>query len=174
MPPDRWVRLGAHSLGAARASWSAGSENGGLTELGFVETLRRHGEVHQYKETPAAGLKLYHYTAALKFELPVMDRSRWDLVADLGLGATRLRSAKYGDYFASDERVSETFLSLLGGVSVQYAISDDCRFFVGARRLLYLEDGNEPVVGGLEDAEQLLESGSWTFPLTLGFRLTFD
>lgn len=172
-PPDRRFRPGVYSLAASQASWAAGAENGGLTELGFVETLRRHGEVQQYKETPAAGLNLYHYAAALKFELPVLDRSRWDLVADFGLGATRLRSAKYGDYVASEERVSETMVSLLGGLSVQYAISDACRFFVGARRLFYLDENNGPAIAGLQDADHVLESGVWAFPLTLGFRLKF-
>lgn len=171
--PDRRFQLGVHSFGASRASWTVGSENGGPTELGFVETLRRHGEFSRYKETPAAGLNLYHYSAGLRFELPVLDRSRWDLVADLGVGATRLRSAKYGDYVASEARVSETMVSLLGGLSVQYAISDDCKFFVGARRLLYLDEDNGPAVAGLQDADHVLESGSWAFPLTLGLSLEF-
>lgn len=161
------------SLALSRANWSMGSASSGLAELSFVDALRRHGEVHQYKETPAAGLKLYHYAAGLKFELPVMDRSRWDLVADFGLGATRLRSAQYADYGASEQHVSETFLSLLGGVSVQYAVSDDCRLFVGARQLLYLEDSEGLVIDGLKDSNRVLESGTWTFPLTLGLSLNF-
>lgn len=172
-PPDRRFHAVRHSIGGSPASWSSSSEASGLAELDFVETLRRHGRVQQYKETPAAGLRLYHYSAGLKFELPVMDRSRWDLVADFGLGATRLRSAKYGDYVASGERVSQTFLSLLGGVSVQYSVSDELRFFVGARQLFYLEDGKRPLVGDLQNADHLLESGSWAFPLTLGLRFQF-
>ena len=161
------------SFALTRASWSSGPEDSGLAEIAFVDALRRHGKVDQYKETPVAGLKLYHYVAELKFELPVMEHTRWNLIADLGMGATRLRSAKFVNYYVSEQRVSETFLSLLGGVSVQYAVSDDCRLFVGVRQLFYLEDGDGLVIDGLTDPEQVLESGSWTFPLTLGLRFSF-
>ncbi|MGD8700320.1 MAG: hypothetical protein PVJ43_13575, partial [Gemmatimonadales bacterium] len=116
---------------------------------------------------------LYHYTAGLEFELPVLEHSRWDLFADIGMGATRLRSAKYASYYPSERHVSETFVSLLGGVGVRYAVSDDCRLFVGARQLFYLEDGDGLVVDGLNDPGRVLESGSWTFPLTLGMRFSF-
>jgi len=165
--------LDQHAMAVSRAGWSANSESNGLGELAFVDALRRHAKVDQYKETPTAGLKLYHYTAGLEFELPVMQHSRWDLVADFGLGATRLRSATFTGHYASEQRVSETFLSLLGGLSVQYAVSDDCRLFVGARRLLYLEDSSGLVIDGLNDPNQVLESGSWTFPLTFGMRIGF-
>ena len=58
-------------------------------------------------------------------------------------------------------------------MSVQYAVSDDCRLFVGVRQLFYLEDGDGLVIDGLTDPEQVLDSGSWTFPLTLGLRFSF-
>ncbi len=161
------------AVAVSRVEWSSESHSSGLAELTFVDALRRHGTVDQYKETPAAGLKLYHYTAGLKFELPLMEHSRWDLIADVGMGATRIRSAKFADYYVSERDVSETFLSLLGGVSVQYAITNDCRLFVGARQLFYLEDGDELVIDGLKNPDQVLESGSWTFPLTLGLRFNF-
>jgi hypothetical protein len=162
-----------YSFAVSRVSWSSEARSSGLAELTFVDALRRHGKVDQYKETPAAGLKLYHYTAGLRFELPVMEHSRWDLIADVGMGATRLRSAEFANYYVSEQRVSETFLSLLGGVSVQYAVSDECRLFVGARQLFYLEDGDGLVIDGLKDPDQVLESGSWTVPLTLGVRFSF-
>jgi hypothetical protein len=56
---------------------------------------------------------------------------------------------------------------------VQYSVSDELRFFVGARQLFYLEDGKRPLVGDLRNADHLLESGSWAFPLTLGLRFQF-
>jgi len=165
--PDR------HSFAVSRVNWSSDSQNSGLAELTFVDALRRHGKVDQYKETPAAGLKLYHYTAGLKFELPLLERSRWDLIADVGMGATRLTSAKFAHYYVTERNISETFLSLLGGVSVQYTVADDCRLFVGARQLFYLDDGDRLTIDGLKDPDQVLESGSWTFPLTFGLQFSF-
>lgn len=165
-PVSRWIS-------ASKASWTSKSESGGVEELEFVDALRRHGEVSQHRETPAAGLKLYHYTAGLKFELPLRKQSRWDLVADFGLGATRLRSAELANYNTSNQRISETFVSLLGGLSVQYSLAENCRAFVGARQYFYIEDDDGLVIDGLEDPGLLLRTGSWTFPITLGVSLSF-
>jgi hypothetical protein len=158
---------------ASQASWTSKSESGSVSELEFVDALRRHGEVSRQQENPAAGLKLYHYTAGLKFELPVTEQSRWDLVADFGLGATRLRSAELANYHVSNRRVSETFVSVLGGLRIQYSLADNCRAFVGARQYLYLEDSEGLVIDGLEDPGLLLRTGSWTFPITVGVSLSF-
>lgn len=165
-PVSRWIT-------ASKASWTSNSESAGASELEFVDALRRHGEVSRQQENPAAGLRLYHYTAGLKFELPLTQQSRWDLVADFGLGATRLRSAEMADYPVSNPRVSETFVSLLGGLRIQYSLADNCRAFVGARQYLYLEDSDGLVIDELEDPGLLLRTGSWTFPINLGVSFSF-
>jgi hypothetical protein len=164
-PVSRWIS-------ASKASWASKSESGG-SELEFVDALRRHGELSRQQENPAAGLRLYHYTAGLKFELPLTEQSRWDLVADFGLGATRLRSAELANYHVSNPRISETFVSLLGGLRVQYWLADNFHAFVGARQYVYLEDEVGLVIDGLEDPGVILRTSSWTFPITLGVNLSF-
>jgi hypothetical protein len=160
-------------MSASKASWASNSESGGGSELEFVDALRRHGELSRQQENPAAGLRLYHYTAGLKFELPLTEQSRWDLVADFGLGATRLRSAELANHQMSNPRVSETFVSLLGGLRVQYSLAENFRAFIGARQYLYLEDEDGLVIDGLENPGLILKTSSWTFPLTLGVNFSF-
>lgn len=167
------VRHISRSLATSNASWASESKTSRLAEAEFVDALRRHAEVRRYKEAPAAGLKLYHYMAGLKFELPLMGQTRWDLVADFGMGATRLKSSQASSFYTSDQRISEVFVSVLGGVRLRYAIADNFSAFVGAREHFYLEDGDGLVIDGLEDPGRLLRTGSWTFPLTLGVRISF-
>lgn len=158
-------------LTASRAAVSPPAVESAIQEQEFVHALRQYGEVRRYKEAPAAGLRLSHYTAGLKFDLPLPVRSRWSLIADFGLGATRLRSNELNSYYTTDRRVSETFLSVLGGMTLGYALAPNWEAFVGARQFFYLDE-DEVAVDGLEDSGRLLESGSWTFPITFGMKLT--
>ncbi|UCF18361.1 MAG: hypothetical protein JSU87_10425, partial [Gemmatimonadota bacterium] len=123
-----------------------------------------------YGETPAAGLKLYHYSAALKFDLPSIGGSRWKLFADLGLGATELKSNEYQPYAMAGDRTSEMFLSLRGGLTIEYAVSRNCSAFLSGREFFYLNDTGVAIdiLGG---SASVVESGSWSFPLTVGLRL---
>lgn len=153
---------------AARStSWSNYAEEA-------VAWLLRLGEVESYKENPAAGFSFSHTTTAVKIKLPVMDQSRLNFVADVGVGTTRLRSVEFGTLpVQGNYRVSEYFFSLLGGLTLQYAVTDDFRAFVGARRNVYVNDTEEFLVNGNTEPGHLLDASSWNFPLTVGLEFKF-
>lgn len=161
-------------VSASRALWQktgSGSESGAQS---LLETFQRHTSVDSYREAPAAGLRLYHYTAALKLDLPPIG-SRWKVYTDLGLGATRLRTNDQSPHYADRDDLSETFLSLRSGLTIEYAFSNRLRTFVTAREYLYLDSDDAAVtVDGLNDQTQILESGTWSFPLSFGVRLRID
>jgi hypothetical protein len=139
-----------------------------------VAWLLRLGEVESYKENPAAGFRLSHTTTAVKVKLPVLDQSRLNFVADMGVGTTRLRSLEFGAHpVQGNHRVSEYFFSLLGGLTLQYAVTDHFRAFVGARRNVYVSDTDEFLVNGSAEPGQLLDASAWNFPLTVGVQLNF-
>ncbi len=140
----------------------------------LITTIIRLSETESYKENPAAGLRLSHTTAGLKFDLPVVPQSRLDFVANVGVGSTRLRSLEFGESpVGQHHRVSETFLSLVGGLNVQYAVTDHCRLFVGARHQLYFNDTDNLAVDEVPEPGRLLDMSSWTFPVTFGLQLSF-
>ena len=140
-----------------------------------IASLARLGDVESYREHPAAGLKLKHTTAGMKFRLPVMPQSRLSFRAEFGVGQTRLRSYELGEIPIRDYRyrLSETFFSLLGGLTLQYNLNDHSRAFVGVRQYLYLNDADDASVQGVRNPGELLEGSSWTFPLAVGFQLNF-
>ena len=140
----------------------------------LITTIIRLSETESYKENPAAGLRLSHTAAGLKFDLPVMPQSRLDFVANVGVGSTRLRSLEFGESpVGQHHRVSETFLSLVGGLNVQYAVTDHFRVFVGARHQLYFDDTASLAADEVPEPGRLLDMSSWTFPVTFGFQLSF-
>lgn len=161
-------------VSASQALWERAGRGSDSGAEALLETVQRHTTIDSYREALAAGLRLYHYTAALKLDLPPIG-SRWKVYTDLGLGATRLRTNEQSPYYADRDDFSETFLSLRSGLTVEYAFSHRLRTFVTAREYFYLDSDDAVVtVDGLNDQTQILESGSWTFPLSFGVRLRFQ
>lgn len=175
-PADGAVREARDLRGSLAPAGRRSSKLGLLDDsaLEGIASILRLSDVESYKEHPAAGIKLSHTTAAMRFELPVMPQSRLSFVADLGVGTTRLRSYELGDYpVGNDYRLSEVFFSFKGGLTLHYAVSDGCRAFVGARHYLFMSDARAPVLDDTVEARRLLEGSAWTFPLTFGFQLNF-
>lgn len=139
----------------------------------FIESLQRHTSVEEYRENPAAGLRMSHYVAAYTFDLPVVRESRFRLAADLGLGATRLTTVELAPYGNSGRRVSETYLSFRGAITLEYRFSPDCLAFLTGREFLYLDD-TRLAMDELGNSSQVIESGRWTFPLSFGLRLSVN
>ncbi|UCF20526.1 MAG: hypothetical protein JSU87_03700, partial [Gemmatimonadota bacterium] len=154
------VERAPRSVAPALAGFGSSSAN---EDRGFLDAVRKYGSVERYGETPAAGLKLYHYSAALKFDLPSIGGSRWKLFADFGLGATELKSNEYQPYAMAGDRTSEMFLSLRGGLTLEYAVSRNCSAFLSGREFFYLNDTGVAIdiLGG---SASVVESGSWSFP----------
>lgn len=139
----------------------------------IVTSILEVSDVQHYKEPAAPGLRLSHESAGLQLELPVMQESRLRFFADVGVGATRLRSYEFNVLPSQRYRLSETFISLLGGLTARYAVTDDFRAFIGIRRFLYLNDADNLVIDETPDPGRLLDTSSWTFPITFGFQLGF-
>lgn len=132
-------------------------------------------DVQSYDEQPAAGLRFSHESTELKLELPVMPKSPLTFFADFGVGATQLRSHDLGQLpVAGYYRGSEFFLSALGGLTVEFRPTDNCRAFFSARHFVYLNEADDLVLDGVPNADQLLNSRSWTFPISFGISLSFD
>jgi hypothetical protein len=163
------------SFSASRTSESSSVRRIEDAAIDIITSVLNLSDIDSFGEQPAAGLKLSHTTAAMKFKLPVMQRSRLNFIANVGVGATQLRSIELGEV-PSDRRhrFSEQFLSLEGGVTVKYAISDNCSVFVGARHQYYFESADGLVTDQVPDPGKLLDASSWTFPLTIGFQLGFN
>lgn len=163
------------TVAAWRAAFSPAEEDGwALGELGrsdFVEMLERHGTVDRYSELAASGLRMSHYTAGLKLDLPMVSWSRMKLFADLGVGATRIRSSRLSLYRESGGDISETYLSLRGGLTLELTIAARTRAFLSGREFVYLDEDDGATLEELRSGSRILESGSWTFPLTVGLRL---
>jgi hypothetical protein len=170
-------RAAERSMSAARVDWS-GSESGGaladLADIEFIGMLERYASLDRYTEVPAAGLKLSHYTAAFKLDLPVVRQSRLRLFADLGLGATRIRSRKLGLVSDSSADVSEMYLSVRGGLTMEIELSSDFFAFLSGREFVYLDQDDQLILEEFGRGSKILESGIWTFPLTVGLRLGLD
>lgn len=167
-------RRSVWDVSASRALWEKSSNESVSAAQALLETVQRHTTVDTYREAPAAGLRLYHYTAALKMDLPPIG-SRWKLYTDLGLGATRLRASDQSPYYSYRDDLSETFLSVRGGLTVEYAFSNRLRTFVTAREYFYLDSDDTMVtVDGLNNQTQILESGPWSFPISFGIRLKIN
>ncbi len=162
------------SFSPAPASEITRSRSRENSAVEFITAIIRLSETESYKENPAAGLRLSHTAAGLKFDLPVVPQSRLGFVANVGVGSTRLRSLELGEApVGQRHRVSETFLSLVGGLTVQYAVTDRGRVFVGARHQLYLDDTANLAVDQVPEPGRLLDMSSWTFPVVFGFQLSF-
>lgn len=166
-------------MAVSRASWTAEpeAEGGALAELThseFVGTLARYGSVVSYSEALALGLKMSDYTASLRLDLPVVRESRLKLFADVGMGATRVRSSKLGVYGEAGTDLSRTYLSFRGGLTAEYELPHNFRVFITGRELFYLDSDDRLSIEELGRNARILESGSWTFPLTVGFRVAID
>lgn len=170
-------RTVGRSISPSRVNWS-GSESGGalagLAASEFIGMLERHATLDRYTEVAAAGLKLSHYTAAFKLDLPMIRQSRLRLFADLGLGATRIRSRKLGLLSDASADVSEMYLSVRGGLTIELDLSADFSAFLSGREFVYLDDDDQLVLEEFGRGAKILESGYWTFPLTIGLRLGLD
>ncbi len=159
---------GGESGERGRASWLQAS-------AADLVALFGRSDVQSYDEQPGGGLRLKHETAAAQFEVPVMRQSRLKFFADLGFGATRLRSHDPGQFpDGRGGRLNETYISGMGGLTVQYQLTNDLRAFVGARYFQYFNDVDDLRLAETPDAGRLLKASAWTFPLTFGVQLSFD
>ena len=170
-------RAAERRISTARVDWS-GSESAGaladLADIEFIGMLERHASLDRYIEVPAAGLKLSHYTAAFRLDLPVIRQSRLRLFADLGLGATRIRSRKLGLASESGADVSEMYLSVRGGLTMEIELTSEFSAFLTGREFIYLDQDDQLILEEFGRGSKILESGVWTFPLTVGLRLGLD
>lgn len=175
---DEAPERSAPTFGEHAAVWVAAPGSGETMEnaaVEFVTSLFRLSDVHTQRENPAAGLKLSYEAAEFAFRLPVMNDSPLQFFADLGLGLTRLRSRELEDIPVSGYyRLSETFVSALGGVTARLRLRDNFRVFIGARRYLFMNDADGIKLDEVPDADQLLDSSPWTFPIVMGFEFSFD
>lgn len=170
-------RAAERSVSTSRVNWSGSESGGALADLAaseFMGMLERHASLDRYTEVPAAGLKLSHYAAAFKLDLPVIRQSRLRLFADLGLGATRIRSRKLGLFSEASADVSEMYLSVRGGLTIEIDLSSDFSAFLSGREFVYLDADDQLVLEEFGRGNKILESGYWTFPLTVGLRIGLD
>jgi hypothetical protein len=164
----RFEAPGAAAVERGRASWYEAA-------AADLVTLFASSDVERYDEHPGGGLRLEHQTASARFELPMLDESRLSIFADLGFGATRLQSHEPGQFQDGRGNSSyDTYLSGMGGLTVQYRLTPDVRAYVGARYFEYFSEADGLALNEAPDAERLLESSSWTFPITVGIRVSFD
>lgn len=155
---------------------TAGVEDEGFgLQLGtgaLLGAIWRHGSFDRYRESIAPGLRLSHYTAGLEWDLIDRPRARWKVVANLAVGASRLRSRDESGFDEVTGRpLSEIFLSLHAGLMFRYSVAGYCDLFVGARDYVPLGDRlGRDVYESLDQGRNALESALRTFPLTAGLR----
>jgi hypothetical protein len=143
------------------------------TATDFVTSLLAVSDVESYDENPAGGLKFEHYNAATQLELPMLRESPFRFFADFGVGATRMRSNEPGQLTGRDSFVYGTYFSGVGGVTVRYQLTSAVGAYVGARYFTYVTNAEDAAIGQTPSPGRLMESSSWTFPFTLGFRIRF-
>ncbi len=104
-----------------------------------------------------------------------MPQSPLSFFANFGLGATQLRSREPGQLpVAGYYRVSELYLSALGGLTIEFRPTDNCRAFLSVRHFVYLNDAEDMASDAVPDPDQLRDSRTWTFPISFGLSLSFD
>jgi hypothetical protein len=176
------VRLGGPSEAQLQpapfeVSGRTAARTGGLERSAaeFVTFILAISDVQRYEEQPAAGLRFSHESTELKLELPVLPQSPLGFFADFGIGATQLRSHDLGQMpVAGYYRASEFFLSALGGLTVEFRPTDNCRAFLSARHFIYLNGADDLALDAVPDPDQLLNSRTWTFPISFGLSFSFD
>ncbi len=140
----------------------------------MLDRVREHASLDRTSEHLAPGLRLAHYSAGLDFDLPTPTRSPWKLVANLGVITTRLSSSEVAGMQSVPAGLSETYFSLGGGLTVEYAVAEHCRVFVAGRQ--YLDLGTDDELGvyrALDATVYPIQDATWTLPLlSLGLRLT--
>lgn len=147
------------------------SDLGEASEL--LNEFRSLGQFREYKETLAYGLRLTHYIADARFDLPLLTDTRIRLTANVGVGATRLRTADgYSARLAAND-LAGTYLSLRGGISIAYRFADRARVFVGAQEYLHF-DQEAALLQRSEASVRDLSDAALTFPITLGVDLSVN
>ncbi|UCC83340.1 MAG: hypothetical protein JSW46_20725 [Gemmatimonadota bacterium] len=154
------------------ADRTSGLERSAAELVTFILAI---SDVQRYEEQPAAGLRLSHESTELKLELPLVPQSPLSFFADFGLGATQLRSHDLGQLpVAGRYRVSEFYLSALGGLTIEFRPTENVRAFLSARHFVYLNRADDLALDALPNPDQLLNSRTWTFPIAFGLSLSFD
>lgn len=130
-----------------------------------------HGAFRRHRESLAPGVTLTHYTAGLELDLWSPRRARWNVVASLGIGATRLRAREFAPVARERTGLSQTFLSLHAGLTLEYRVAAHCDLFVGLRDFLEVSENLErDMYESLDRGRSPLESALRSFPLTAGVR----
>lgn len=139
----------------------------------LIDEFRSIGQFREYKESLGYGLRLSHYIADARFDLPVLQDSRFQLSANLGIGATTLRTSDgYSAVLASDDLMG-TYVSLRGGISLAYRVSPHCRVFVGAQEYLHFDHQAE-LLQQPEVSVRDLSDAALTFPITFGLTVNIN
>jgi hypothetical protein len=169
--------LAQPGLFAAPAVGQAGQSRNWFetTAADLVTSLLAVSDMESYDENPAGGLRFEHYNAAAQLELPVLSESRLSFFAEVGLGATRMRSNEPGQLRSgSDSYVHGTFLSGVSGLTVRYRFTDAVGAYVGARYFKYVTSADNLTLDQAVNPGRLLNTSSWTFPFTFGFQINFN
>lgn len=136
----------------------------------LLHAVQRYTNLRRYSEPLGAALSLSHYDAGMEVALPTPKGSRLKMTADFALGRTRLRSGGLASQLGTTDRVSETYISLRGGVRIEYALATSCHLFVGGQEYYHFDGaGTREAVDAVGYVQPLL-AGSWAYPLTLGLR----
>ena len=144
------------------------------TAADLVTSLLAVSDMESYQENPTGGLRFEHYNAAAQLELPVMSESRLSFFAEVGVGATRMRSNEPGQLRGGrDSYVYGTFLSGVSGLTARYQFTDAIGAYVGARYFKYMTSADDLTLDQVANPGRLLDSSSWTFPFTFGFQINF-
>lgn len=138
-------------------------------------------EAASAEQASAPDLSLWHFGGGVEYDVTRAGASRWNVTANVGLGATTIDTDPFVEGPVENPETGETeadfnatYFTASGGLRLGYRVHERVDVYGGAQLFMTFADEEETAVfSALSPTEVNAFDRTTSVPLTLGVRLTF-